>query len=266
MKIFEIRDGASALVRGYLFYYERSGRFYAELPDQLNEWDVPAMFYGHAKRCEYSVDHNWAMKWVRQRIIPAERQNIASILKANHLRVYDEYRLLRLSEGRCAQDDDHIVEIDAGMLPEKITLRLMRKLEDVLPLSGFRILAFFRDGNTRLIELKKFLRDERMFSAILSDEERFLHVKLSPGGNGIEWDAERFIAAEQLYAAGHEIALRREDLLTFARERLLDTSKLSERLGVSRQYIKQLTDKDKLHPVLSTAATQFYAAAEIESE
>lgn len=43
--------------------------------------------------------------WVRQRIVPPDRQNIGQILKANGLEEYDEFSLLMFGSGRCAQDD-----------------------------------------------------------------------------------------------------------------------------------------------------------------
>ncbi|MCR4749729.1 MAG: DUF2442 domain-containing protein, partial [Lachnospiraceae bacterium] len=237
MKIFEIRDGETKYVTGYLFYYERSSRFYVELPSSLNEWEVPAMFYSNVKRGQYSIGPDRSMKWVMQRIIPAERQNIASILKENHLTEYDEYKLLQLSEGRCAQDDDYITEIGIDRLPEEIIKRLSKKIQDVIPLSVYNALIFFCDGKTTKTNLKSLVSDNRLFSAVMSDEERFMRIKLSPGGNGLEWDEARIIPAELLYDSGEEIDIRYDDILNFTKVRLLDTTQLSKRLDVSRQYI-----------------------------
>ena len=264
MKIFEIHNDETKWITGYLFYYEHSARFYTELPRRLDEWKVPAMFYSSVKRGEYSIGHKLSMKWVMQRIIPAERQNIASVLKENHLKEYDEYKLLRLSEGRCAQDDDYITETGVEMLPEEILLRLSKKIKDVIPLSRYRALIFFCDGKARNTDLKALVADDRLFAAVMSDEKLFMRIKLSPGGNGLEWDADRIIPAEQLYNSGTETALGYDDILNFVNLRLLDTSQLSRRLDVSRQYINQLVDKDKLTPVSILTNTQLFSSADIE--
>ena len=42
------------------------------------------------------------------------------ILRDNHLKEYDEYELLMLAMGRCAQDDYYLVPIDEKELPEEI--------------------------------------------------------------------------------------------------------------------------------------------------
>lgn len=264
MKIFEIRNGETKKVTGYLFYYERCKRFYIELPGHLDEWEVPAMFYSNVKRGEYSIGPERSMKWVKQRIIPAERQNIASILKDNKLKEYDEYKLLLLSEGRCAQDDDYIIETCMEMLPEEILARLSKKIRDVLPLSGYHALIFFCDSRTVKADLKALVADNRLFENVVSDEERFMRIKLSPGGNGLEWDEDRIIPAELLYKTGTEIDITYEDILNFIKIRLLDTSLLSRMLNVSRQYINQMVDKDRLHPVSVLTNTQLFASAETE--
>ena len=92
MIVFEIHNKAeNRRLLGYLFYYDRSKRFYTELLSDLDEWSAPFIFAGHVKRCEYSIDSVWSKKFVNQRIIPLDRQNLGSILKENGLKTYDEY-------------------------------------------------------------------------------------------------------------------------------------------------------------------------------
>lgn len=269
MTVFEIRDSSQRIGRedrvvGYLFYYERDRRFYAELPEGLDEWEVPAMFYGHAKRGERFVDAEWTMKWVRQRIIPADRQNIGSILKIHGLKTYDEYRLLCLSEGHCAQDECYIVRTEEAALPEEIRQRLLRKVRDVLPLSDFRLCVFFRDGAARMVDAGQLLGGRDAFRRILREEEIFERVKVAPGGNGIEWGDERGVSAELLYGSGEKPDVSYNDFLRFARVRLVDTPGAGEMLGVSRQYLNQLVGEDRLHPVISDVKGRVFLRAEVE--
>jgi len=272
LKLFEIRDSSQVLpdrtdrIQGYLFYYSRSRRFYAEILSELDQWTAPAMFMKHMKQGRYSIDHEWTMKWVQQRIIPAERQNIGAILRENHLKEYDPYRLLCLSEGRCAQDESYIRKIDPVGLPEEIRDRLMKKVQDVMPLTGHRICVFFRDDTAKIIKLDPLIGVNRLFANILAHDDILRQVRVSPGGNGIEWDDTRYLPAEDLYGAGIPSAIRYEELLEFARTRLEDTSALSQRMNVSRQYINQLVKQNRLNPVVTGATTQIFARAEIESE
>ena len=191
MTIFAIRDGSrktpdgADMTVGFLFYFERAKRFYAELPSDLGKWDVPAMFYGQVGRKNHSIDHELALKWVRQRIVPAERQNIASILKDNNLKEYDEYRLLVLSAGRCAQDDQYIVRADEGDLPDDIRSRLATNVRDVMTLSGRTALVFFCDGSSRTIDIGKMTADDIVFKNVMEKDDVFCSVRISPGGFGI---------------------------------------------------------------------------------
>ena len=270
MKIFEIHEESqkSAVdkgrIQGYLFYYEKSRRFYIELVSSLDKWSAPALFYGHMKRKQYFVDSEWSMRWVRQRIIPAERQNISAILRDNGLKSYDEYKLLELSQGRCAQDDSYIVKITEDKLPKEIKDRLARKVRDVLTMSGHRVLVFFKDNSSKIVNIQKLLKDTDIFSNVLASDEVYNSVKVSPGGNGIEWDEDRSIPAEILHKKGTSSLISYEDIIGFAERRLADTSEISETLGVSRQYIDQLVRQNKLHPVNHGAGIRFFAKAETE--
>ncbi|MBQ7581984.1 MAG: DUF2442 domain-containing protein [Lachnospiraceae bacterium] len=270
MTIFEIRDGAQPVgsrmgrLVGYLFYYERAHRFYTELDGELDEWEAPAMFYGHVKRGIYSIDSKWSMKWVRQRIIPAERQNIGVILKENGLKFYDEYKLLCLSEGRCAQDECYVVKIESDRIDQKIQNRLTRKIADVLPLSANRLAVFFKDGKARLIDFEKNFEKQDAFRKVLREPSIFDRVKTAPGGNGIEWDEDRAVSAEALYDQGEAIAFSYDDLLCFAGKRLVDTAQACALLNVSRQYMNQLVRQGRLHPVLSGEKGRVFLRAEIE--
>ncbi|MCR5675173.1 MAG: DUF2442 domain-containing protein [Lachnospiraceae bacterium] len=270
MNVFEIHDptlnedGTDRIV-GYLFYFERARRFYVELMDGLDEWDAPALFMRHAREGRYSVDSEWSMKWVRQRIIPPDRQNLGSILKENGLKYYDEYRLLVLSEGRCAQDEAYIRRCTPEDLPPGIRDRLKRKVRDVMPLAENRLLVFFRDDAARLIDAEALLKEDPAFARVLSDPELFARVSVSPGGNSVEWDEARSIPAERLYRTGRKSPILYADLLSFTDRRLVDTAGACEILGVSRQYISQLIRQDRLHPVISTPGTQIFLRGELEA-
>lgn len=272
MIIFEIRDaylktreGADQTI-GYLFYYEKSKRFFMELLSDLKEWEAPTLFYADVKKGNYSIDSARTMQWVRQRIIPSERQNLGAVLRENNLKEYDEYKLLLCSEGRCAQDEEYILKMDVAKLPEVMQKRLSQNIKDVMFLFGNRFMVFFLDGTTRLISADSLLKGRREFSHILENQELFSHGKVSPGGHGIEWDEERFISARELYASGKKTELGYDDLLLFARTRLVDTTEVTESLGVSRQYVSQLVKQERLKPILTGSTIQFFAKASIERE
>ena len=268
MVIFEIRDNMNLDKRllGYLFYYERSRRFFAELLEGVDEWEAPFIFSSFVKKNIRSIDSEWSMKFVQQRIIPADRQNLGDILKANNLSVYDEYKLLQLSEGRCAQDELFLVKISAEKLLPEIVSRLKRKVRDVLPMTGLRATVFYMNDTARIIDLKELCGSDRRFDHIFRNEDLYHNIRVSPGGNGIEWGEERFLPAERLYTSGIESPLCYSDVLAFVKKRVIDTTETAELLNCSRQYINQLTKNEKISPLKNGSNNNLFLKADLEKE
>lgn len=263
MKCYAIRDDMEGdLDLAWLFYDPVSERFFIELPDEADPWMMPPPLDSLLRRGLKSVSSKWAAMWVAQRIVPPDRQNLGMILKKNGLREYDPHKLLVLADGRCAQDDCYIVPADTEALPQGIRDRLQRKVYDVIPLYGYRAVVMFKDKTTRLTEIDPLIRDDIAFAQVLSDEDAFMRVDVTPLGNGIEWGETRGIPAEKLYVSGKKLPLTPEDFEQYTRYRTLDTSELSKKMHCSRQYIKQLSDEGRLHPIRSGTNHTLYPARE----
>ena len=101
MRIFAVKDDdLSGKIVAYLLYYEMPKSFYIELPEDADEWETPLLLASFAKKGEHTINSYWSKEWVRQRIIPQDRQNIGQVLKENGLECYDEFDLLMLTMGR----------------------------------------------------------------------------------------------------------------------------------------------------------------------
>jgi hypothetical protein len=129
MKIFAIRDETDLTGKdiAYLIYYEQDKRFYIELPENADPWETPLLLSSFLKRGERTVNAYWSGMWVRQRIVPSDRQNLGQILKDNGLKTYDEFDLLMLADGRCAQDDYYLAPVVEADLPESFVKRFRRR-------------------------------------------------------------------------------------------------------------------------------------------
>ena len=101
-----------------------------------------------------------------------------------------------------------------------------------MALEDYKTLVFFKDNKSFVIDVKKLCGENRLFGNILRNEELFRNVRVSPGGNGIEWGAA-------------------------------ETAKI---LNCSRQYIKQLADKERLSAVREGANSNIYMKSTLESE
>jgi hypothetical protein len=265
MKIFAIRDESDKEKKNlaYLLYYETEKRFYIELPEHSDPWETPLLLSSFVKRGEKTVNSYWSKLWVQQRIIPTDRQNLGQILKDNHLKEYDEYSLLMLSMGRCAQDDYYLVSVEEGELPEKIKKRFLLRIEDIIPLGDYHLLVFFRDGKVKKCNLKEHFQSDDTWRILLRNEEAFYHVKMQTGGYGVEWDTNMTISDARLYEMGQDVPLSVEDFRNFVVHRVITAAEASEILGCSRQNIDDLTKRGKLHPLKSSAKTTLFLKSEV---
>ena len=96
MKCFDIFDTENGFSVGTLLYYEREKVFIIELVSGLDEWTAPLLFTAYVKRGILTVQRDMSLAWVRERVIPSNRQNINMILKTHRLKEYDEIKILEI--------------------------------------------------------------------------------------------------------------------------------------------------------------------------
>ena len=263
MRVFAIKDESISKdkVLAYLIYYENAKNFYIELPEEADPWEVPLLLSSFVERNEYSINPYYSNLWVKQRVIPADRQNIGSILKENGLKEYDEFSLLLLSEGRCAQDDCYIEEIKT--IPELLIERWKHKIEDVVPLQNEWLLLFFRSGEVKIVDMHQLIDRHPACSAYLKDKERFNKVEIQTDGHGIFWNEKAMISDLELYEKGISIPLSQNDFFNYVKYRIISTSEACEILNCSRQNIDDLVKRDKLHPIKTSARNKLFLRNEV---
>lgn len=265
MKIFAIRDESmiEQTDLAYLLYYELEKRFYIELSENADPWETPLLLSSFVKKGETTVNSYWSRMWVQQRIIPTDRQNLGQVLKDNGLKEYDEFDLLMLAMGRCAQDDYYLVPMDEAELPLEIRKRFSKRIEDIVPLDNYCLLVFFRDGAVRKCDLKAYFQKTPAFQVLLRKEDFFYAADLQPGGYGVEWDVNLSVTDEYLYRTGKNVPLSVSDFRNFVVHRIVNVAEAAELLGCSRQNIDYLTRAGKLHPVKSSGKNTLYFKSEI---
>lgn len=265
MKIFAIRDETDLAGKdiAYLIYYEQDKRFYIELPENADPWETPLLLSSFLKRGERTVNAYWSGMWVRQRIVPSDRQNLGQILKDNGLETYDEFDLLLLADGRCAQDDYYLASVVEADLPESFVRRFRKKVEDVVPLAKNQLLVFFRDGSVKKCDIESLQAGDKAFSPIRKDEKLFRGVNIQPGGYGVCWGENLNIADDALYDHGKDVPLSLEDFRQFVESRVVNTAEAAELLGCTRQNIDDLIRRGKLHPVKATPKNKLFLKSEI---
>ncbi len=265
MKICAIKDESiQQRIIGYLFYYEKSKMFFLELSDAIDEKEFPIFLSSFVRKGSFSVDHEWSARWVQQRIVPTDRQNLGMILRENRLKEYDVFRLLMLGNGRCAQDDCAIVPVKKEQLPEWMTGRLKKRLAFAAVLSEWNLLLTFCDGTIRRADISKDLEMDRKKRILLSRPDAFRAVRLLPGGNGVFWGEGMFMMAEDLYQKGVRIPLIADELRDVVKQYILDTADVCEELHCSRQYVNQLVQKNELAILKQSGNNRLFARGDVE--
>lgn len=265
MRIFAIRDEFDTNNKNlaYLFYYENEKRFYIELPDDVDEWEAPLILSSFLKKGQRTINSYWSKVWVQERIVPPDRQNLGQILRANGLDEYDEFKLLLLADGRCAQDDYYLVPLFEEDLPKEFVERYQKKIEDVVPLQAGNVLVFFRDGTTKKVNVADLVKTDPHFFSLLRKEELFDKVNVQTGGYGISWGEQLDISDDKLYESGIDIPLIMEDLRSFIRNRVVDTSEVAIFLDCSRQNVNDLVNRGKLTPVKKDSKNTLFLKSEV---
>jgi len=263
MKIYAIKDDnmSQDFILGYLIYYEISKTFYIELSDNLDPWYAPPLFFSFTERGQYSIDSYWSHIWVRQRIVPQDRQNIREILRDNGLKKYDEYDLLMLANGRCEQDDFFLEEYPANKLPDILIRRGTTKIEDILPLDVPRLLVFFRNGVSKVVDVQE-LHVPACEPHYVS-QERFNKVEVQPDGYGVYWNEQAMLPHADLFTHGINVPFSLQDLHRFVENRIVSASEACHILDCSRQNIDDLMRRDRLHPIRTDAKYKLFSKTEV---
>lgn len=265
MRVFAIKDESlsSAQILGYLIYYETPKAYYIELPDEADPWDTPLLLDSFVRRGERSVGSYWSRIWVEQRIVPQDRQNIGQVLKENNLAEYDEFSLLMLSHGRCAQDQCYLEELTNGVLPAELVERWQYKIEDMVPLDDARLLTFFRNGQVKIIDMRDIARRYPACMPYIESAERFNRVEVQPDGYGVMWSEQAMIPDHDLYDRGSPVPLSLQDFCRFVQVRVISATEACGMLDCSRQNIDDLIKRNKLHPIRKDSKYKLFLRNEV---
>ncbi len=265
MKIFAIKtESDKNAILAYLVYYEKEKSFYIELPENADPWETPLLLSSFAKKNIRTVNAYWSKIWVQQRIVPTDRQNLGQVLRENNLSFYDEFEMLMLSKGRCAQDDYYLQPIEEAALPKSITDRFSTRIEDVVPLEHMQLLVFFRDGIIKKCDVTAFFPENEALKTFLTlHSELFLRVRMQPGGHGVYWEENMTIPDLALYDSGTPVPLTASDFKDFVAHRVVNAAEAAELLGCSRQNINDLVKREKLHPIKATEKNTLFLKSEL---
>lgn len=244
MKISVIKDEYNNSL-GYLIYYEHDSSFIVELPEDADEWKTPLLLSSYVKRKKFTVYPDDALMWVKERIVPSSRQNIASILKDSNLKEYDEYKLLMMNDGRCSQDNYYLAS--CNNIPSFILERQKLLIKDFLILENRDLIIFFNNDESRIYKI----------------ETNYETISISAGGYGLLIDENMFIDNRQIYNNSAVSNIKYADFISFVRNNTLDAAESASLAKCTRQNIKDLKDKGKLNAVKESSKYSLFLRIEV---
>lgn len=266
MKIFAVRD-ASGICETPLMWlvYSTVGKtFFIELPDEADPLNIPMPLDSFYKEGIRTIGSEASKEWVRLRIVPPDRQNIAQILSDLKLPAYDEFKLLEFTKGHCSHDDYYLTKAQDSKLPQYLKDRLARRVRDVMPMVGFRLAVFFRNGETKVCDLH-WAAERPEFRRIACDNNFFAGVSVLYEGYGIGWGTgSTEILYDRLYSSGVGVSIGYDDILGFVRHRLADTAEAAYLLACSPQNVNAMRKRGTLPPVAAKEKYCLYLKSDIE--
>ncbi len=114
MRKFAVRNKVyENKIVAYLLYDEKNRIYSIEIPENVRSIEAPLIIADFIERNQKSIGKEWSLKWVKQRVIPPERQNIGQILRESGMEYYDEFPLLLKNQGRSCQDECYLEEVES---------------------------------------------------------------------------------------------------------------------------------------------------------
>lgn len=114
LRIFEIRNDSLEPAEEYatLTYDEETEKYAVYIPESIDCNDLPAILSLLVKQGIREIDDKWARRFVTERVVPPDRQNIGTIMRQLHMKKYSEFPILEYTSGRCCMDDFYLKEIE----------------------------------------------------------------------------------------------------------------------------------------------------------
>lgn|GEM_PF-1712667 len=248
---------------GLLTYYSSDRSFCIDLDKRRKPIDMALLLGAYAEKGQFTLDPAWSERWVSQRIVPTDRQNLGMILREAGLKEYDRYKLLLLSGGHCAQDDLSICPVREDRLEGWMRERLKKRLTLAVPLTGFRMLLLRGNKEIHVVKLRPLLSKEDRFRRICADEAAFSRGRLITGGSGLTWGEGLYLMAEDILARSKPLPINEEDLRQIISASVMDTAQICAECGVSRQYVNKLTADGQLKPLPLSGRSRLYLRSDV---
>lgn len=237
MKIFAIRNKNN--IFGCLFSSADYRDYYIEINDEVSPQTV--FFKLFIEKGRLVINSDWSKRYIEERAIPSNRQNIADIMKSCQMDYYNELVIFLKANGKSSMDDLYIKEIKEGELPLSIKERREKRIRDFI-YDDDRLIVFFGDNKTKVFIIRnsnelKYARNEKPF--------------LSSFGEEIIFNSKIRYTYDLLYKEGKEINFSYQSLRDYVINNVYKLSDVTQSLGYSRQFINAQEKRGKIKTIKS---------------
>ncbi|MBO4846571.1 MAG: hypothetical protein J5525_09725 [Lachnospiraceae bacterium] len=260
MKSYDIYDNENCTSVGTLLCFDKEKTFIVELKDGLDEWNAPLLFNSFIKKGIYTIPREISLLWVKERIIPAERQNINLILANHRLKEYDELKFLEISKGKCSQDSLSVKKTET--VPDYVKKRMSKNLTGMFASDGKSFICFFADDSVRKVDMMK-MTDIDGVDKIIGNEDLFASGKVGTGGYFATFNDSIDIPAYELFKRGIILPVSKNDFISFVKNNVFDTAQTESELTCSRQNIAYLVKQGQLNPIKENVMGNLYLKEEV---
>ncbi len=260
MRIYEILDSENKISIGILQYYEKERSYVIELQDYLDEWSAPLLFTSYVKKKIFTIPRDISFLWVKERVIPSGRQNIASILNTHKLKEYNEMEMLAIANGRCSQDSLYIRKITK--LPEYVEKRKQKNLVDCVIGENSMVLCFFEDETVKKISLEHMVHIEGI-DKVLRNKALFESGKVGTGGYSLTFNDSIDIPSYVLYEAKENLPIRKSDFDLFVQKNVFDTTDICDILECTRQNVAYMIKRQMILPIKEEVKGNLYLKGDV---
>ena len=228
LKVYAIRNKKN--IYGYFFVDIENDDCYIELNPKLGNY--PIFFDIFIKKKKYVIESYWTRKWIEERVIPAERQNINDILKANGFKYYNEILMILASKAHSSMDDNYLEEIKYEDVSYFVKERRKHLIKDFIYLKeNNKVIVFFENDKSKIIDLKT--KNNKPF--------------INSFGSEIISTSYEFYSYDDIYNNGKESPFLYDDLLTYIKENILSTNDIKKEYDYSRQYVNKLKQEKRIY-------------------
>lgn len=267
MRVYALYDESlnTQKALAYIFYYQKSDDWYIEISDDVNSaWELPIILDHFFEQGYKTVDEYWSRKFVEQRIVPPDRQNLGAILKNCNLDTYDEFALFEIADGRCAQDDCYIEKIKVDEVPDSIMERRGKRIETVIKINDFNtLLVTLKDKTVATVEIEKMRGYDRMTKIALAYYNSLLNISVGCHGTELSIQGGHYVSYEVVNKCMAKLPITADMLRSYAESEIISTGEAMRLLNCSRQNLDDLVKRGRLTPAKIEANSRMFFKSDV---